>query len=333
MVVLAGGNAAPSNRVYNSALNDCEGWTVGTNQADFTDIPDGGPITGLAGGENLRIYQESAINVMEYVGGTDIFIRRKISYSVGALCQGGIATLGGVDYFYHRSGFHRLVPGGQPEPIGVAKVDVTFRETYSDSEIQTNLRSCVDPVRKLVLWSMPGRVWCFNTETGEWGDITHSNLSAVTLGATTGATLESIAITFPSIENVTPGFDDPFWQGGYPLLLMADSSDFKLYSFSGSNMAATMTLANLELFDGRIAHVRMGRIDGDVTSGVSLSVASRPRLGDTPSTVTGSAMRASGDTPIRVSGRYLQPSITTDDAASWSFIQSIELEASPGGRQ
>lgn len=333
MVALAGGDDVQSNTVYNSALNDCEGWTVGTDQADFTDIPDGGPITGLAGGENLRVFQDSAINILDYVGGDDILVRRKISFSIGALCQGGIATLGGVDYFFHRSGFHRLLPGAEPEPIGAGKVDATFRSTYSDAEIQTHLRSAVDPVNKRIVWSMPGRLWVYHIVTGFWSDIAIATLGGVTLGATASSTLEDIAVTYPLIEDVPVSFDDPRWQGGYPLLLIADASDFKLYSLSGDNLASTLTMTRQELFPGRWAHARVARVVGDITSGVSVSVASRARLGDAPTTETSSTVRTNGDTPIRVSGRYLQPGVSTIASSAWTNIQGLELEASPGGRQ
>lgn len=331
MVALAGGDDEQSNTVYNSALNDCEGWTVGTDQADFTDIPDGGPITGLAGGENLRVFQDSAINILDYVGGDDILVRRKISASIGALCQGSIATLGGVDYFYHRSGFHRLLPGAEPEPIGAGKVDVTFRNTYADSEIQTHLRSAIDPIRKLILWSMPDRIWALNTVTGEWSDIAISGIGAVTLGATSSVTLETIAVSYPLIEDVPVSFDDPRWQGGYPLLLVADSATFKLRSFSGSNLAPTLTMAQQELFPGRVAHARVARVVGDITSGVSVSIASRARQGDSPSSVSSQTIRPNGDTPIRASGKFLQPGITAEAGASWNYLLGLELAATPGG--
>lgn len=333
MVALAGGGNAPSNVVYNSALNNSEGWTIGTNQADSTEIPDGGAITGLAGGETLRVFQDSAINVMDYTGGEDIFIRRKVSSSIGALCQGGIATLGGVDYFWHRSGFHRLVPGAEPEPIGFGKVDQAFRSTYSDAEVQTKLRCAVDPVRQIIVWSMPGAAWIYHTVTGEWGTISYADLSAVTLGATPGYTLEQIAVTNPSIEGVTPSLDDPYWQGGYPILLMAHSGDFKLYSFSGSNMAASITLPKMELFPGRETILRNARIDGDVVSGVAVSIARSARLGDAQTAVSAANMRTNGDTPIRARGRYLQPTISTDAGAVWGYIQGLALEGAPGGRQ
>lgn len=329
--VFLAGNSSATNRVYWSGLEDPEGWTLGTNQCDIQDLPDGGPVTGVAGGEYGIVFQDNAIHLFQYVGGAEIFVRRKISDSIGTVAHGSIAQVGNRYFFYDQRGFYQLVDG-QLSPIGKGKVDRTFAETYSVGEIQSNIRACVDPDRSLVFWSMPGKLWVYNWDTQEWSEITIVGLVGITVGATSSATLEDIAITYPAIEDVPVSLDDASWQGGDPVLL-AVKSDFILYSFSGDYLAATLRLTRQEIYPGRATHVRSARIIGDITSGVSLSIDSRLRIGDTPRNVVSSELRASGETPIRISGRYLQPEVITEAAASWRFIQGLELEGAPGGRQ
>jgi hypothetical protein len=75
-------------------------------------------------------------------------------------------------------------------------------------------------------------------------DILIVGIVGISTGRTASLTLEDIAVTFPSIEDVTPAFDDPFWRGGDPMLLIA-KTDGKLYSFGAStNLEASFRFPN-----------------------------------------------------------------------------------------
>jgi hypothetical protein len=311
-------------------IDDPEGWTIGDNQCDVQDLPDGGAVTGLAGGEFGLAFQDDSIHIFEYVGTPDIFTRRKVSNSIGALCHGSIAQHGRQTFFYSRRGFYKFVDG-EVVPIGRNKVDRTFRTTYSVSEITNNLRCSIDPERSLVIWSMPDRLWVYNFENDMWSDILVVGIVGITTGRTASLTLEDIAVTYPSIEDVTPSFDDPFWRGGDPMLLIA-KTDGKLYSFGASdNLEASFRFPQLELNLGRVSHVRNSRIIGNCTSG-QISIDCRARMGDSPLNVVSTDYRDNGEVPIRASGKYLQPEITLGAGTEWNSVQGFELEASAGGR-
>jgi hypothetical protein len=328
--VFLAGNSSNQNRVYWSEIDDPEGWTIGDNQCDVQDLPDGGAVTGLAGGEFGLAFQDDSIHIFEYVGTPDIFTRRKVSNSIGALCHGSIAQHGRQTFFYSRRGFYKFVDG-EVVPIGRNKVDRTFRTTYSVSEITNNLRCSIDPERSLVIWSMPDRLWVYNFENDMWSDILVVGIVGITTGRTASLTLEDIAVTYPSIEDVTPSFDDPFWRGGDPMLLIA-KTDGKLYSFGASdNLEASFRFPQLELNLGRVSHVRNSRIIGNCTSG-QISIDCRARMGDSPLNVVSTDYRDNGEVPIRASGKYLQPEITLGAGTEWNSVQGFELEASAGGR-
>ncbi len=327
--VFFAGNSSNTNRVSWSGLEAPESWTPGTNQADVQDIPDGGPITGLAGGEVGLVFQADAIHEFAYVGKPTIFNRRTVSRQIGAYCHGGIAQAGSKTFFLDSRGFY-MYENGSLTPIGKFRVDRTFLDGYTTSEIEGNLRAAVDPDRSLVFWSMPDRLWVYNWDQDRWSDVVVVGLIGISTGATGSATLETIAVTYPSIENVTPNLDDPFWNGGAAVLL-AVKSDQILYSFGGDNLEATFKLPNIEANPGRETHVRNARLIGDPTS-CTASIDARRRLADAPVNTETSSLQSNGDIPIRSSGRYLQPQFIIPAAHAWTYLQGFDLEASAGGR-
>ena len=76
-------SATHRSRVRWSAINDATSWTIGSNQADFQDIPDAGHITGLVGGEFGVVLMEKAIARMQYVGSPLIFTFEKVETGHG----------------------------------------------------------------------------------------------------------------------------------------------------------------------------------------------------------------------------------------------------------
>jgi hypothetical protein len=336
--VFLAGDLTNGGTVTWSALNDAEGWTIGTNQCDNQQIPDGGVITGLAGGEYGLVFQSSAIHIFEYVGTPLIYTRRKISDGIGAICQGVIAQSGKRVFFLDRSGFHMFFDG-QITPIGkqatpngqVELVDKTFFETYSMARIQTQCHATIDPARQLVVWSMPDRLWVYNWGSGRWSDIYQPGIVGVCQGQTAAVTLEEIGALYPAIEDVPASFDDPLWRGGEPMMLVA-LDDFTLANFGGAgSMEAQFRFPKLELFKGVGAYVRNARIDTDASTGVTLQIDTSPTLFAAQESTTTTDIRPNGDMPIRCHGRYVQPQITLADS-DWNFIENLDLEAAPGGR-
>lgn len=330
--VAVAGTTTARNTVTWSGLNDAEGWAIGTNQCDNQQIPDGGNITALASGERGGlVFQAAAIHAFDYVGLPYIFTRRKISDGIGAICQGVVAQNGRDVFFLSRSGFYQLVEGVL-SPIGKDRVDKTFFDTYTVSEIQTLARATVDPQRKLVIWSMPDRLWVYNWDTKKWSDIYYPGIVGVCQGQTAATTLEAIAVTYPAIESVPVSFDDPAWAGGDPMMLLA-LNDKKLYTFGDSlALEAKFRLPKLEPFKGRNTHTRTARVDTDATDGITLQIDTSPRLGDAQTSTTSTDIRDNGDMPIRCHGRYVQPQITIAAGTGWSFIEGVSVEATAGGR-
>lgn len=330
-VFLAGDQTALSTVTW-SAVNNSEGWTIGTGQCDEQIIPDGGDITGLAGGEYGVVFQKSAINVFDYVGTPLIFTRRKVSEAIGCVTHGSIAQAGKMIFFLSNRGFY-LFNDGELIPIGEGKVDRTFFSSYSILQIEANLTAAIEPNLKLVMWSMPDKLLVYNWAADKWSEIAVSGITAVTTGRTGYITLDELALTYPGGTDTVPfGTDDPIFSGGDPTLFVV-KSDKTLNAFGGANLLpANLRMAKIEPFTGLDAHVRTVRPLGDVGEGVTVHMDCASRLNDAMTRVSTSDLRANGDMPVLARGRFLQPEIVTTADMNWRYLLGLDIEGTPGGR-
>lgn len=330
-VVMSGVDSANST-VYWSAINNAEGWTPGTDQSDTQVIPDGGAITGITGGEYLLVFQRNAIWRAQYVGVPFIFTFDRISNGIGCTSPYSIVQIGRTVYFWSQRGFMSITDG-EIKPIGAQQVDKTFLEQYSTAEIESNIWSAADPVKKQIIWAMPDRLWCYNWELDRWSDI-EEDVFGVFQGMTSNWTLEQIAALYPAIEDVPYPFDDPRWQGGQPFLGIA-ANDMTLGSFgSETTLRAEVVQTYVEPIPGKDARFWMMRLEGDATSGVTVTANTRQRLGDSDTIYTGGTIRNSGDIPIRASGRYVQMRVVFPQGTTWTYAHGLNIvDASLGGRR
>lgn len=330
--VFLAGDPADRNTVSWSAVNNMEGWTVGTNQSDQQTIPDGGEITGLAGGEYGLVFQKSAINIFEYVGTPLIFTRRKISETIGSVAPGGLAQAGKMVFFYSNRGFF-LFNDGELTPIGREKVDRAFASTYTILEIESDLRVAIEPNLNLVMWSMPGRLWIYNWSSDRWSEVTESQIIGVTTGRTGYVTLDDLGAIYPGGNDTAPmGTDDPAFSGGDPMLMIA-CQDGTLKAFGGSDLLpCTLRTAKMEPVQGLDFHLRNVRPVGDVGTGVVVNIDTASRLSDTQQRATTTDLRSNGDMPLLARGRFIQAEIVTAADTSWTYLQGIDFEGTAGGR-
>lgn len=330
-VAMAGVDSANST-VYWSAINNAESWTPGTGQSDTQVIPDGGAITGLAGGEYLLVFQRNAIWRAQYVGVPFIFQFDKIVDGIGCTSPYSIVQIGRTVYFWSQRGFMSITDG-QIDPIGAQQVDKTFIEQYSTAEIESNIWGTADPVRKQIVWAMPERLWCFNWDQGHdkrWIDV-EADVFGVFQGLTSNKTLEQIAVLYPAIEDVPYPLDDPIWSGGEPFLGIA-ANDRTLGSFgSGTNLRAEIASAYMEPIKGRDTRIRSVRVDSDVTSNMVVSLNCRDRMGDSDVQSISGAVRSNGDAAVRARGRYVQPTLVFAEGAAWTFVNGFEIVQAAGG--
>jgi hypothetical protein len=151
-LVLSGLLSNPYRIVW-SGLNATTTWASGTNGSDFQDLPDGGLVRGVAGGEAGIIFQDQAIRRMSYVPGSPlIFQIERITQDKGLYAPYSIIRAGEKIFFYAGQGFHKIEPGGVPEQIGREKVDRTFLGDLDKGNLQLFM-GATDPRSTRVYWS------------------------------------------------------------------------------------------------------------------------------------------------------------------------------------
>jgi hypothetical protein len=198
-----GAGTYPS-RVQWSDINDPTDWTAGSaSQADYQELPDGGDITGITGGEFGIVFLEKAIVRMSYIGSPLFFQFDTISRNVGCIEGGSIAQYGGITYFLSDDGFYSC-NGQQVVGIGAEKVDRYFFNNANIGDIDS-ISAAIDPERNLVIWNyttVSGNraLLIYNFETQKWCEA-DTDVDVLSTLATTGTTLDGI----DSAYNVTAG--------------------------------------------------------------------------------------------------------------------------------
>ena len=188
------------NKVLWSDINDETDWTSGAaSQSDTQILPDGGDITGLAGGETGLIFMERAIYRMTYVGSPFFFQFDAISRTLGCSTNGSIAQFGGITYFLSDDGFYAC-DGQSTKSIGAEKVNRWFFDNAIPSEIRISMSATVDPVRKLIAWNFKNTfgsryLLMYSIDLGRWS-YAETTATSVAYGLTPSATLEQLDIYF-----------------------------------------------------------------------------------------------------------------------------------------
>jgi len=197
----AGTNPA---RVNWSDINDPTDWTAGAaSQSDFQELPDGGDITGIVGGEFGLVFLEKAIVRMSYIGSPLFFQFDTISRNVGCIEGGSVAQYSGVTYFLADDGFYSC-NGQQVTPIGAEKIDRFFFNNANIGDIDS-ISSSIDPERNLVIWNYTNvsgdrELLIYNFQTQKWCSA-DTDVDFLGTLATTGTSLEGIDTAY----NITAG--------------------------------------------------------------------------------------------------------------------------------
>ena len=339
-VVMGKIGSAPQ-RVQWCALDNAESWAPSlTTQADLQELPDGGNVTGLVGGEIGLIFQETSIRRMSYEGAPIVFRIDKIANDIGASVPGSVAGLLDMAFFLHKSGFY-MVKGGQTiTPIGRGKVDRTFWTEFDEIN-QFRATSAIDPVRGLYIFSypandatngLPNRLLIYNWHTGRWSRAILT-CELVFGGVSQQAyTLDQLD-PFGTLETLPYSLDSSYWTGTLSLLLFAFDTSHRSGSFSGPTLAATVETGEFNPGQGKRSILRACRplIDG---GNPQIQVGARETQQSGVSYAAETGLTTAGLAPVYSSGRYFRVRATQPAGAVWSNMQGIDdLDVRPAGVQ
>jgi len=321
--VVAANDGTDTNKVYWSDINDETDWTPGAaSQSDFQIIPDGGDITGLAGGEYGLIFLERAIYRMSYTGSPFFFQFDAISRSLGCISNGSIAQYGGLTYFLADDGFYSC-DGQSVKPIGAEKVNRWFFENAVPSEIPTGMSATVDPIRKLVIWKFNNTfggknlvIYAMNLDRWSYSDTTANAISFV---LTPSATLEQVDNYNTSIDALEIPLDSRVFAGGQ--ILFAGVSGAKIIAFSGQPKTANITTGDITIGRSTVTLVKP-TVDG---GSASVAISSRDLLNEQVEFGSNVAADAENRISIRSNGEYHRLRLTpTGD--NWQTAVGIDVE-------
>ena len=325
-VVAARNNTYP-NRVYWSDINDETNWTPGaTSQADTQDIPDGGDIQGITGGEFGLIFLERAIARMTYVGSPLFFQFDIISRNLGCYEPRSIVQYGPTSYFLADDGFYAC-DGQNVMPIGNEKVDRYFFRDANPNKFN-EMSAAIDPINSLVLWAYTNTfggksILVYNWQMKRWSRATTA-VEYIATAASATITLEGLD-AYGTIDSLTSSLDSRLWAGGK--VLLAGTNGAKIVTFTGVPMEGDIQTGDFEA--GPQSLVKLARPQVDSGS-ASVAAFSRMRL-DTE-VVFGSVNAATAENRVslRSLGRYHRLKIVpTGD--QWRHMVAVDVEVTPVG--
>jgi hypothetical protein len=333
-VVLSSLTSYP-NRIEWSAINDPTGWTVGTNQCDYQEFPDGGLVQGVSGGEIGIVFQDRAIRRMIYVGPPNIFEFQRVSESKGCMMRYSICKSAGITYFLSNDGFYKIDLAGQMTPIGANRVNETVLADLDASD-QRHMIGVADPVNPRIYWfyssltSVTGAYyekvvvydwvldrWSFGENTIQ-SAATMLQLSATLEGLDAVGTLDALTI---SLDNYTANYNQR---------IVAMGTDGKIGFFDGSTLEATIDTPEGMIGNGVRTYIRDVAPIGDATT-AEMSIKYRDRLIDSLSQSTETTIGVRGYAPQRVNARFNTVRTRVPAGDTWTFLRGVEVQARTGG--
>ena len=327
--VVSGYPVGYPNRVQWSALGDESSWTPSaTTQADFQDIPDGGSVVGVTGGEFGLVFMDRSIQRMSYVGSPLVFQFDNITRNLGCYEANSIIQYGGTTFFLGDDGFYAC-DGQQIIPIGNEKINRFFFDNVDEGTLYL-MSAAVDPAKKLIIWAYasnssatPDKLLIYNFQTQKWTSGTTS-IDRIASTSTPAVTLEGMDV-YGTLDTILTTFDSRLWLGGRLLLAGVDGA--KIVTFTGANSTAYLETGDIEMPGTTSAITMVKPIVDDGSASVAL--LSRRLLSE--STVFGSQTAADAENRVSVRGvgRYHRLQLTP--TGSWTSAVGMDIDLSPLG--
>jgi hypothetical protein len=317
-----------------SGFNDVNGWTVGSDQSDFQDLPDSGEITGLVGGEYATVLTERAIFRATYTGPPLIWQFDKVVSERGCNFRNSVCNAGNLVFFLSSDGFYAF-DGQRISPIGSERVNEFFIEDF-DSNYADRMSAAVDPLNEVAMWSytstsspsgQPDKILIYNYTLNKWSlaEVEADLLSPMFSAGYTVDALDSLSAT---VDGLSIQLDSRFYKGGQ--YFFGGAYGDKIYTFTGAPLAATIETAEAPISTGK--HSIVTRVYPYYENGsVTLAVGTRDKQSDTPTFTSAIAPNDGDFAPFRAQGRYHRARMSLSGA--WSKALGIDVEARDIGRR
>lgn len=326
-------------RIQWSGLNDVnssDSWTPGINSSDYQDLPDGGIVRGVAGGEYGTVFQDQAIRRMIYAPGSPlVFQIERVTQDMGLYAPYSLVRASDKIFFYSAKGFYRIDPGGQPVQIGRERVDRSFFTSLDKGNLRLFM-GAADPRGSRVFWSYKSANGSINVYDHILGyDYTLDRWFQIVMGgqylfglSQTGLTLESLDAMSGSIDAMTASLDS-YAVSVIPEIAQFDSTGV-LGFFRGENMEAALETAE-QGTDGKRIYVNGIR---PITDAALVYGSASSRSTQQAAAVTGSEVLINprtGRCDFRLDTRYSRFRMRIPAGTPWSFAAGVEPDIKTSG--
>jgi hypothetical protein len=338
-VVLSGLLSNPY-RVQWSGLNATTTWTSGVNSSDFQDLPDGGIVRGVAGGEYGNIFQDTTIRRMTYAPGSPVIFQiERVTEDLGLFAPYSLVRSGDRIFFLSTAGFMGMSPSGYPIHLGKEKIDRTL---LADLE-QSSLQLCIaapDPRNSRVFLfykSISGVAGLF--DKGLCYDYVLDRFTPLTITGEYIGTLAQPGLTLEGLDAIAPSASIDLLAGSLDNIATASTPEIAAFNssnvlgfFRGSNLEATLETGASELDAGKRVFVRGFSVISDSAT-VYGSTMTIERWPNTQAQTAEALMDGQGFVPQRASTRFARGRLRIPAGTIWSYLTGIEPEfVSEGSR-
>jgi hypothetical protein len=334
-VVLSGLLSTPY-RIQWSGLNAVTTWTAGVNSSDYQDLPDGGIVRGVAGGEYGVVFQESAMRRMTFVPGSPvIFNIERITEDKGLMAPYSLIRAADKLFFLSPQGFQGMVATGAPAAIGKERFDRSFFADLDAGSLQLII-GAADPAATRVYWAYKSssgttgqfdKVLCYDYALDRAAIIAVRGEYLASL-ARPGLTLENLDAISPSLDAVTFSLDDV--STAALSKLSAVGTAHKLGFFTGANLEATLDTAEQTL--GRRVRVKGVRPITDAATCFG-AVGARETVQAAVAYSAEQAVNSKGPCPANVSTRLARGRLRIPAGSNWSFASGLEPDFAAEGKR
>jgi hypothetical protein len=340
-VVLSGLGSSTPYRIQWSGLNAVTTWTSGVNSSDFQDLPDGGIVRAVGGGETGLITQDSSLRRMVYAPGAPyVFQIDRVAQDKGIFAPLSLVRAGDRLFFAGNDGFYMILPGGYPTAIGKERFDRTFFADVDTGQLQLIIGAS-DPRAPRVYWAYKSqsgaaglfdKILCYDYVLERASLIVQSGEYLATL-ARPGLTLEGLDSISGSIDALTFSLDDVATSALSQLSIFDSSHKLGFFGgpiAGGSNLEATLDTAEQTL--DRRMRVKGFRPITDAATCYG-SVGARENLQSTVSYSTEQAVNGKGLCPANVSTRLARGRLRIPAGTSWTYASGVEPAVAQEGRR
>jgi hypothetical protein len=330
------------NRVWWSGFRDTSTFDPSTTtQSDFEDLPFGGEVQGLVGGQEYGvIFQTNHIRRMTYRGDAAIWDFDPVDRTRGTNIPRSITGRGRLLGYIAEEGF-MMFDGLTSTEIGDGQVDRSFWSEFDPNQ-RNAVSAAIDPVNKLLIWAypanggiggLPNKLAIFNYKARRWATV-DIECDMVFTTKYLGVDVDSPDPRLADIDNSVwsdTSLDSIIFKGGFQSISIYNQQH-ELSAFDGPALAMRMESKDLSLFAGQSAQVNRVRslIEGDVR----VFIGARNVQGDPITYLPAVEKGANGLSNFRTQAnkaRYHRICLETDPGATWDKASGYQAYAQPRG--